>query len=108
MDTLVVCREACRDTDRPSRVATREDVRALVLRDDAEALCTEYVQHHATLVVTPKGFRTALPKGGFWNRTLCHATEHDLRIVRAIVGARRQAAAREPLYNSIATNTLDT
>ena len=76
------------DSESPARCWTREQVRAFVRRNDAEALVTEYVQEFARQVHLSGRTKPvqALPKGGWWNRVCAQATELDFHILRAIIG----------------------
>ena len=76
------------DSMHPVRCWTRDHVRSFLMRDDVEALVTEFVQDHARQVHVPGSVKPVqvLPKGGWWRCVCAHATELDFHVVRAIFG----------------------
>ena len=51
-----------------------------------ESIVSEYIQTWGALVSCNGVLVQSNPKGGWWWRALTYLTEHDSRIVRAVVG----------------------
>lgn len=69
------------------RFSTADEVRRFIHDGDAEIIVSEYIQTWGTLVALPDGrLVQSNPKGGWWWMTLTYVTEHDIRIVRAVLG----------------------
>jgi hypothetical protein len=73
-------------TDGRMRFNTAEDVRSFMHNGLAESIVSEYIQTWGALVSCNGVLVQSNPKGGWWWRALTHLTEHDSRIVRAVVG----------------------
>ena len=68
-----------------------------VAQSELTALLAEYILDLGRMVVVDGRQVQAVPKGGWWHRAPSWFTEHDLRIVRAILGVYYDAprTARE-------------
>ena len=82
---------------REYRLFSGDDVRKIMNSGALEAIMAEYVESWGRWVSVPHlGVvqDQVMPKGGWWWDSLSHITEHDLHLVRAIIGMGLEAPLR--------------
>ena len=80
---------------REYRLFSGDDVRKIMNSGALEAIMAEYVESWGRRVSVPHlGVVQVMPKGGWWWDSLSHITEHDLHLVRAIIGMGLEAPLR--------------
>ena len=86
------------------RLFSADDVRKFMGSGDFEAIMAEYVESWGRRVVVPHlGVVQVMPKGGWWWHALSRVTEHDIYLVRAIIGMGLEA----PLHAGDAMRLYD-
>ena len=85
---------------REYRLFSGDDVRKIMNSGTLEAIMAEYVESWGRRVSVPHlgvphlGVVQVMPKGGWWWDSLSRITEHDLHLVRAIIGMGLEAPLR--------------